>query len=273
MRIFIIFSSLIVSLLPMAPFAIALPNADCRNAQSYSTWLSGFKKKAATAGISKRILNSALHNVTPSKTVLRLDRGQKAFRMSFEKFVKVRITRARVSTARRKLKKHKKLFNRIEKRFGVAREVLVAIWAMETDFGRNQGKMSVIRSLATLAHDCRRKNLFEGELIAALKIIQRGDMNMRSMRGAWAGELGQTQFLASNYIRFAIDFDGNGRRDLIHSSSDALASTANYLKGYGWQRNFGWNPGEANFNVIRQWNKSDIYSRAIALFATRLANG
>ena len=100
--------------------------------------------------------------------------------------------------------------------------------------------------------------------------IQRGDLSPAQMRGAWAGELGQTQFLASSYLKFAVDYDGNGRRDLINSSADALASTANYLKGYGWQRGGSWEPGSANFNVLKQWNKADVYSRSAALFADKL---
>ena len=151
--------------------------------------------------------------------------------------------------------------------------MIVAIWGLETDYGAVLGNMSSVRSLATLAHDCRRTEMFQNELLSALRIIDRGDMTSAQMRGAWAGELGQTQFLASNYVRFAVDYDGNGHRDLIRSVPDVLASTANYLKSYGWKRGQPWSEGTANFAVLQQWNKSSNYQRTIALFATRLAEG
>src|SRR5947199_8772855 len=125
------------------------------------------------------------------------------------------------------LKRYGSILEQIEEHFGVPGPVLVAIWGLETDFGVNQGRFSTIRSLATLAYDCRRAEKFRAELLDALRIADRGDMSANEMRGAWAGELGQTQFLPSSYMKFAVDFDGNGHRDLIHSSPDALASTAN----------------------------------------------
>lgn len=135
------------------------------------------------------------------------------------------------------------------------------------------GNMPVVRSVATLAYDCRRTERFTGELFAALKVLDRGDLTASEMKGAWAGEIGQTQFMISNYHKYAVDFDGNGHADLIHSVPDVLASTANYLKGHGWKAGAGWDPGEPNFAVIKEWNKSDNYARAIALFASKLRGG
>jgi membrane-bound lytic murein transglycosylase B len=149
--------------------------------------------------------------------------------------------------------------------------VLVAIWGLETDFGVNQGKFSTIRSLATLAFDCRRSDKFRDELLDALRILDRGDISLGEMRGAWAGEIGQTQFLPSVYLKFAVDFDGLGHRDLIRSSPNALASTANYLKNYGWTRDAQWAPGSPNFNALQKWNESEVYAKTVAYFATRLA--
>ena len=148
--------------------------------------------------------------------------------------------------------------------------VVIAIWGLETDFGVDIGKTPVLRSLATLAHDCRRSQMFQGELLAALQIIDRGDLSPAEMRGAWAGELGQAQFLPSNYIKYAVDFDGNGRRDLIHSVPDTLASIANLLKSFGWQPGGGYREGSANFAVLAAWNKSTVYQQTIAAFAERL---
>ena len=121
------------------------------------------------------------------------------------------------------------------------------------------------------AYDCRRPDKFRGELIAALQIVDRGDMAPAEMHGAWAGEIGQTQFLPSSYLKYAVDYEGNGRRDLIHSVPDVLASTANYLKGYGWQRGQPWGEGSANFQVLLQWNSSQVYTKTVAYFAQEIA--
>ena len=162
------------------------------------------------------------------------------------------------------------ILERIEQRYGVPGPVLVAIWGLETDYGVNQGKFSTIRSLATLAYDCRRSEKFRTELLDALRIIERGDLTSSEMIGAWAGEIGQTQFLPSSYLSFAVDFDGNGHRDLIHSPPNALASTANYLKTFGWTRDQPWMQGSANFDALQKWNDSEVYAKTVAYFAIRL---
>jgi membrane-bound lytic murein transglycosylase B len=151
--------------------------------------------------------------------------------------------------------------------------ILVAIWGLETGFGAGTGNVSTVRSLLTLANDCRRSDFFKNELVNALKIIQHGDLTVQSMKGGWAGELGQTQFLPSSYVKFAVDGDGDGRRDLIHSWPDALASTANYLKGYGWQAGKPWDEGTPNFGVLTGWNKAEVYRKTIAWFATQMQAG
>ena len=236
------------------------------NAGGYSAWLADFKQEASAAGISGQAL-AALDGLTYDKQVIRLDRNQSAFKISYEKFVAQRVT-PRLGRARAKLKQHAKLLGGIEKRYGVPREIIVAIWAMETDFGVNRGNMNVFRSLATLAYDCRRSAFFTNELMSALKIVQKGWMAPSAMRGAWAGEIGQTQFLASKYLHFAVDYDGDGRRNLVGSTSDVLASTANYLKGHGWQSGGGFNQA-----ALAEWNKSEKYQRALAYFAEKLAGG
>jgi lytic murein transglycosylase len=170
------------------------------------------------------------------------------------------------------MKQYGSVLGRIEQSYGVPGEVLVAIWGLETDFGVNIGKFPTLRSLATLAYDCRRSEMFQTELMDALRIVERGDLAPTEMRGAWAGEIGQTQFMPSSYLKFAVDFDGNGRRDLLRSAPDVLASTANYLASHGWQRGKDWEPGSANFGVIQQWNKSEVYSKTIAYFASQLSH-
>ncbi|MFK8250756.1 lytic murein transglycosylase [Ancylobacter terrae] len=246
--------------------ASAAGAAPCGNDGSgFAAWLPVFKQEAAAQGISASALG-ALNGVTYDTGVIRLDRNQKHFSVSFEQFIANRVGSGRISKGKAMLKQHAALLARIEQQFGVPGPVLVAIWGMETDFGANQGNKPIFGSLATLAYDCRRSAFFTGQLLDALRIYQRGDLSLGEMKGAWAGELGQTQFLPSSYIRFAVDFDGNGRRDLVRSVPDVLASTANYLKGYGWR---GSSP-DANMGALAGWNKAGVYQKAIAYFANKL---
>ena len=156
------------------------------------------------------------------------------------------------------LQRHAALLVAHRAAFGVPPQILVAIWGLETDFGPgDMGKLPVIRTLATMAHDCRRTELFQRELLAALQIVQRGDLPLRDLIGAYAGEIGQTQFLPSSYIKYGVDFDGNGHVDLRHSVPDVLASTANLLKTNGWKAGGDYHEGSANFDAMREWNHSD----------------
>jgi lytic murein transglycosylase len=246
--------------------------AQCEPPTGFETWLETFKREAATAGVSQRAIAAAFAGIVHDPKIIGYDRNQKVFRQTFEEFSGRMISLNRLQKGGNLLKQHAPLLGNIEKQFGVPGSVVVAIWGLETDFGANTGKIPTIRALATLAHDCRRTELFQGELMSALRIIDRGDLNPADMRGAWAGELGQTQFLPTSYLKFAVDFDGNGKRDLIGSVPDVLASTANYLKGYGWKAGEGWQPDQPNFEALLGWNKSQIYSRTIAAYAQRLAD-
>jgi lytic murein transglycosylase len=234
----------------------------------FADWNADFQREAAAKGISQRAL-AGLNGLSPDPQVLSLDRRQGHFSKTFEDFGAPRIA-ARMGKAQSMMQKHGALLSRIEQQFGVPGAVVIAIWALETDFGVVQGKQNALRSLATLAHDCRRTERFQNELLDALRIIDRGDLSPAEMRGAWAGELGQTQFLPSSYLKFAVDFDGNGKRDLIRSVPDVLASTANYLRGYGWQRGGSVAEGTPNYAVLKEWNKSSVYQKTIAVFASRL---
>jgi lytic murein transglycosylase len=237
---------------------------------SFGTWLDDFKSEAASKGISQSAIASGLGGVTLDQAVLSRDRSQRVFNQSFEEF-SGRMVPPRLARGATLMKQYGSVLGRIEQSYGVPGEVLVAIWGLETDYGVNIGKFATLRSLATLAYDCRRSELFRNELMDALRIVERGDLAPSEMRGAWAGEIGQTQFMPSSYIKYAVDFDGNGRRDLVRSAPDVLASTANYLASYGWQRGKDWGPGSANFAVIQQWNKSEVYSKTIGYFASQLA--
>lgn len=213
----------------------------------------------------------SLHDVTYDASVIALDRSQSAFKLGFAEFAAQRITRARLARGAEILRESADLLARIEAKLGVPAEIVVAIWGLETDYGQNIGAHSVFRALATLAYDCRRSARFRGELLAALRIVERGDLAPGEMVGAWAGELGQTQFLPSSYERFAIDFDGDGRANLLASSADALASTAAYLRGHGWRDGEPYVEGTANFEALASWNASEMYRKTIVLFAAKLA--
>jgi lytic murein transglycosylase len=265
---------LALTVLTMAA-ALVLPEASALAAScgtsSFDTWLADFKTEAASKGISQAAISAGLNGVTVDQSVLSRDRSQKVFSQSFEEF-SGRMVPPRLTRGSNMMKQYGSVLSRIEETYGVPGEVLVAIWGLETDFGVNTGKFPTIRSLATLAYDCRRADEFRAELMDALRIVERGDLAPSEMRGAWAGEIGQTQFMPSSWLKYAVDFDGNGRRDLLHNAPDVLASTANYLAGYGWQRGKDWEPGSPNFAVLQQWNKSEVYARTIAYFATQLAH-
>lgn len=241
-----------------------------RDEAGFGAWLSAFKKEAAAQGISDRTLSSALGGVQYSGYVISLDRSQRSFKLSFDAFWRLRVDQNMINKGRQLKKTHASLFGRIEKAYGVPAEILLAIWGLETGYGRNSGNLPILTSLASLAYDCRRSDFFTKELMSALRIVQRGDMKPSSMRGAWAGEIGQTQFMASSYEKYAIDFDGNGKRDLIHSIPDVLASTANFLKAHGWKRGASWNEGGPNNAVLREWNRAEVYRKTIAKMATAI---
>ena len=239
-------------------------------ASNFQSWLDEFKAEAASKGISQATIASSLNGITLDQSVLSRDHSQKVFDQTFEQF-SGRMVPPRLTRGSNMLKQYGSVLSRVEDTYGVPGEVLVAIWGLETDFGVNIGKFPTLRSLATLAYDCRRAELFRGELLDALRIIDRGDMSAADMHGAWAGEIGQTQFMPSNYVKYAVDFDANGKRDLLRSAPDVLASTANFLASHGWQKGKDWQPGSPNFPVLQEWNKSDVYSRTVATFATQLA--
>jgi len=236
----------------------------------FATWLSDFKREAAANKISPAAI-AALDGITPDQSVIARDRGQKVFQQSFEEF-SGRMIPPRLQRAQNQLTRYRSMLVRVEQAYGVPGSVLVAIWGLETDFGSNIGNFATLRSVTTLAWDCRRAELFRGELQDVLRIIDRGDLAPADMRGAWAGEMGQTQLMPSSYLKYAVDFDGNGKRDLLRSPADVMASTANFLAGKGWKKGQPWNPGQPNFDALKEWNKSEVYAKTVAAFATQLEN-
>jgi lytic murein transglycosylase len=238
----------------------------------FNAFLSAMSREAAAVGISRNVIDTAFTGLTPDGAVLAFDRRQRGtFRKTFEDYAATRVTPARVKHAKQLMQRHAALLARIERQFGVPATLLMAIWTLESDNGSgDMGKLPVIRTLATLAHDCRRSELFQGELLAALQILQRGDLSLRDLIGAYAGEIGQTQFLPSSYIKYGIDYDGKGHVDLRRSVPDVLASTANLLKANGWRAGAPFTEGTANFEVMREWNRSEVYRKTMVLFAEQL---
>jgi lytic murein transglycosylase len=238
----------------------------------FNSFVSAISQEAAAAGVSQAVISEAFAGITQDAAVLNFDRRQRyTFNKSFEQYVSTRVGSGRINTGRVMLQRNAALLSRIEAKFGVPRQILVAIWGLETDFGHgDMGKLPVIRTLTTLAHDCRRAELFQGELLAALKIVQRGDLPLRDLIGAFAGEIGQTQFLPSSYIKYGVDFDGDGRVDLRHSVPDVLASTANLLHTNGFKMGGAYDEGSANFEAMREWNHATIYRKTIGYFADQL---
>ena len=251
---------------------LATPCFAARCGGDFNAFMASMSDEAAAAGISQSVISQALGGMTEDAAVLRFDRAQRyTFHKSFEQYVATRVGSGRIRTGQAMLQRHAALLSRIEQQYGVPPQILVAIWGLETDFGSgDMGKLPVFRVLATLAHDCRRTELFQSELLAALQIVQRGDLGVRDMIGAGAGEIGQTQFLPSSYIKYGVDYDGNGRVDLRHSVPDVLASTANLLKTNGWKAGGAYDEGSANFDAMREWNHSEVYRKAIGYFADRL---
>lgn len=246
-------SSLVVAGLSPA----AAQTAACRNTGSFDRWLAEFKQEAMAAGVSQRTWTAAAPYLTFDQGIVNRDRGQRVFGQTFLVFSDRMAANYRMDMGRKRIQRHSAIFAQVEKQYGVPPEVIAAFWALESDFGAAQGNLPILRSLATLAYDCRRSAMFREELLAALKIVERGDLTPEQMIGAWAGELGQTQFLAKHYLNYAVDADGDGRRDLLRSDADVIASTANYVAGLGWKRGQPWLT-EVHVPAQMPWEESGL---------------
>jgi len=237
--------------------APALAQPACRNTANFDQWLAEFKREAAAQKISAAAIATASPHMKFDQRIVNIDRGQRFFAQNFLDFSKKVIPTYRLQRGGQLIKKHDDLFRRIEKDFGVPAPVIVAFWGLESDFGASAGKEPVLPALTTLAYDCRRPELFRPRLFDALRMIERGDLRPEEMIGSWAGELGQTQMMTSEYFRSAVDYDGDGRRDLIKSVPDVLASTANYLQHLGWKRGQPWIQ-EVRVPQNLSWEQADL---------------
>lgn len=254
--------------------------ADC-DSLDFGRWLADFKAEALANGLKPSIVDSTLAGVKPDPAVVKRDRSQQVFAQDFLTFASKKVNSSRLTQGKSLLKKHASLFKRIEAEYGVPAPVLAAFWGLETDFGAVTGDFPTLRSLVTLAHDCRRPDMFRQELLAALNLVQKGDLTPAQMRGAWAGEIGQLQLLASRYDQYAVDFDGDGHRNLIRSSADALASGARMLQVEGWRAGEPWLqevkvPADMDWSQARLDNKlplSDWAAQGVKNADGRALNG
>jgi lytic murein transglycosylase len=249
-------ASVMTFLLTSAASAVAAP-VSCRNTGSFDGWLAAFKQEAAAQGVSQRAIAAASPLLRFDQGIINRDRGQRFFGQDFITFSGKMLMPYRLQKGAQLIQQHSALFARIEREFGVPAPVLVAFWGLESDFGIGQGKLQVLPSLATLAYDCRRPQMFRAELLAALQLIDRGDLSPSEMIGSWAGELGHFQFLPTLYVKYGLDYSGDGKRDLIRNAPDALASTANYLRGIGWRRGEPWLQ-EVRVPPNFAWDQADL---------------
>lgn len=238
--------------------------AQCGNTSTgFDAWVGAFKQEAAGRGVSPSVLDRAFSSVSYNQATIRADRGQHSFKLSFDQFMQKRGGQAIISRGKAMKKNNAALFANIERAYGVPAGPLLAIWGMETGFGAFLGNQHTMSAVATLSYDCRRSEYFTEQLYAALKLVGSGNLSVTA-KGAAHGEIGQTQFLPLNVVRYGVDFDRNGHIDLVGSRADALASTANFLVGHGWQRGAGYQQGQTNYAAIQGWNAASVYQQSIA---------
>ncbi len=271
-----------------------VPNA------GYDAWVAGFKGRAAAKGISQSTIDRAFRGAGYLPEVIERDRNQPEYKRTLEDYLAIAASDERVSDGKTMLRRYNATLSQIEAQYGVSKYIVTAIWGLESRYGTRRGDVQVISALSTLAYDGRRGSFFESQLIAALKILQNGDTTPDRMTGSWAGAMGHTQFIPTSYLAFAVDFTGDGRRDIWDDDpSDALASAAAYLAKNGWVRGQPWGgevgsaaassatplaiiqpqvPGPKfavfkNFSVLKRYNNSDSYALGVGHLADRIAGG
>ena len=240
----------------------ASPRApSCQNGATFDQFLANLKQRAASEGVSQRALAAAAPYLVYDQGIVNRDRGQRVFGQIFTQFAGRMAAPYRMQQGQQKIQAHAAAFARAEKEYGVPPAVIAAFWGLESDFGANMGNLHTLPSLVSLAYDCRRSEMFQNETVAALKIIERGDLAPAEMIGSWAGELGQTQFLPTHYFNYAVDYDGDGHRNLLRSAPDVIGSTANYIAtGLKWRRGEPWLQ-EIRVPPNLPWDQTDLSTK------------
>ena len=224
----------------MAVLCAVLSSPVMAQSQSFDQWLQRFKSEARSRGITDATLLSAFNGVQPIQRVIELDRKQPERKIGFDEYQAKTLTAGRIAEGRRLYQENYTLLKRIEEKYGVQAQYVVALWGMETSYGKNTGGFDIVASLATLAWEGRRGDYFKGELLKALQILQDGHVDRADFKGSWAGAMGQVQFMPSSWQRFAVDYNGDGHKDIWTTRADAFASAANYLSGSGWNNGERW---------------------------------
>ena len=256
---------------------------------TFGQWQDSFAARARAAGVPQAVIDQNIAPLQPDDEVIALDHKQPEDKLSFSDYVKHTVNARRIAKGRELMAENHALLHKVAKTFDVEPRYIVALWGMETDYGAHAGNYSVLQSLATLAYDGRRRDLFEDELIDALKIINGGQWSSDDLVGSWAGAMGNCQFMPSSYLKYAVDFDGDGKADIWNSLPDSFASIANYLHQSGWVRGIGWGqasdaddavyPGEkeeggyavtSNYAVLLKWNRSRYFATSVGLLADQL---
>jgi lytic murein transglycosylase len=257
-----------ISLALCATLAAPAIAAQCgNNANGFNAWKAAFAGEAQKAGVGQRGLN-ALANAKYATSTIKADRNQKSFKFTLDKFMQVRGANTIISQGKKRKARNAGFYNSLEKQYGVPAGVLLAIHGMETGFGGFMGKSRVVSAITTLAYDCRRSDFFKPHAIGALLLVDQGTIDDNT-KGAAHGELGHTQFLPGNAKRYGVDGNGDGRVDL-YNQTDAMASTANFLRKKGWKTGQGYQKGQPNFKVIKQWNAATVYQQAIAIMGAKI---
>ena len=250
-------SAIALAVALLAGSAASAAPANCHNTGSFEAWLAQFKQEALQQGISRAAIAEASPYLVFDQRIVNIDRGQKFFAQDFLQFSDKMLAGGRIANGQKQMQKHAATFAREEKEFGVPPAVITGFWGLESDFGANQGKDQSIKSIATLAYDCRRSDMFRGHLFDSLRLLERGDLTAGEMIGSWAGELGQTQMMPSEYLKNAVDYDGDGKRNLIKSAADVIGSTGNYLVSLGWKRDQPWLQ-EVHVSQSVPWDQADL---------------
>jgi membrane-bound lytic murein transglycosylase B len=267
MRRILILVALIVAFTCITTAQSSAPPAE--PAVPFDVWLAELIHEANERGYSEPLIRDTLVGLEPLSRVIQADRSQAELTPGLDRYLSTRITKTVISRGRALAKEHLALLSRIEKDYGVQRRFVLAIWAMESRYGRLTGREPIFRALATLAWEPRRADYFRGELFNALTMVQRKHIEPAVMTGSWAGAMGQTQFMPSSYLKYAVDFDEDGRRDIWKSVPDALASIANYLKGFDWKRGETWGREVKVSDAARQRIAADVKMRSQGCYAIR----
>lgn len=256
--------------LSVASFASPAMAAPCGNSSAgFDTWKADFAKRARRAGVKSAGLQ-ALAQAQYARRTIAADRNQKSFRYSLEKFMQIRGSATIVAQGSKRLARHADFYAALERKYGVPAGVLIAIHGMETAFGNYMGDSQIVSAIVTLTYDCRRSEFFEPHALGALKLVDQGAITSATL-GAKHGELGHTQFLPGNALKYGVDWDRDGRVN-FYDLQDSLASTARYLQKRGWKRGKGYQQGQPNFRVLKEWNAATVYQQSLAIMGRQIDN-